>query len=200
MRYKKCVALFDFDGTITTKDSLSDFIQFAIGKYLYYFGLFLLSPMLMAYIFRFLSNNKAKEKLIEYFFKDWDISKFQYLANKYSLEKISVIIRPKAVEKIKWHQQQGHKVIVVSASMECWLKKWSQKNSVELIATKLEIKNNKITGKFLSKNCYGPEKVNRIKELYDLSQYDYIYAYGDSRGDKEMLTLADESFYKPFQN
>ena len=133
-------------------------------------------------------------------FATMDAAKFKNLAEQYSFKQIANITRPKAIEKIKWHQQQGHEVVIVSASMECWLKAWCQKNTVELIATQLEIKNNKITGKFLSKNCHGIEKVNRIKETYDLSQYDYIYAYGDSRGDKEMLALADESFYKPFRD
>jgi len=49
-----------------------------------------------------------------------------------------------------------------------------------------------VTGKFLSKNCYGIEKANKVKEAYNLSDYDYIYAYGDTRGDKELLELADE--------
>ena len=71
---------------------------------------------------------------------------------------------------------------------------------IELIATKLEFKAGKLTGKFATNNCYGAEKSHRIKELFDLELYDYIYAYGDSRGDKEMLALADESFYKPFRN
>ena len=80
------------------------------------------------------------------------------------------------MKKIIWHQEQGHKVVVVSASMECWLKKWCEKYSIDLIATRLEIQDGKLTGKFATKNCYGPEKANRIKEVYDLSQFDYIYA------------------------
>jgi len=57
-----------------------------------------------------------------------------------------------------------------------------------------------VTGKLLSKNCYGIEKANRIQEVYNLSDYKHIYAYGDSRGDRELLELADESFYKPFRD
>lgn len=75
-----------------------------------------------------------------------------------------------------------------------------QKNGIVLIATKLEIRGSKLTGKFASQNCHCIEKVNRIKEIYDLDDYEYIYAYGDSSGDKELLALADESFYKPFRN
>ena len=62
----------------------------------------------------------------------------------------------------------------------------------------LEIKDKTITGKTFKKNCHDPEKVKRIRELYNLSDYKYIYAYGNSRGDHEMLDIADERHYKPF--
>ena len=192
------LALFDFDGTITTKDSLVDFIQYAVGRPKYYMGLVVLSPILTAYTLKLIKNNIAKEKLIAHFFKGWDADKFHKLSKQYSLEQIDKITRPKAIAKIRWHQEQGHKIVIVSASMECWLKPWCDKNSIELLSTKLEIKENKLTGKFSTKNCYAMEKVNRVKESYTLSEYNYIYAYGDSRGDKELLLLSHESFYKPF--
>jgi len=137
--------------------------------------------------------------MLSYFFKGMSEEKFMQVANEYSLEHINTILRPKAMNKIAWHKEQGHKVVVVSASIECWLKPWCDKNGLGLISTKIEIKDGLVTGKFLSKNCYGIEKANRVQEAYDLSEYGHIYAYGDSRGDKELLELADESFYKPFR-
>ena len=82
------IALFDFDGTITTKDSLVDFIQLALGKPSYYFGLLLLSLMLTAYKLKLIPNYIAKEKLITHFFKDWDVEYFQKLADKYSIDRL----------------------------------------------------------------------------------------------------------------
>jgi phosphatidylglycerophosphatase C len=193
------LALFDFDGTITTKDSLADFITFAVGKSQYYIGLFILSPVLLAYALKLIPNHIAKEKLTTHFFKDWDADQFMKLANDYAQTQIDKITRPRAIEKIRWHQNQGHKVVIVSASMESWIKGWCEKNNVELIATKLEIRNNKLTGKFATKNCHGIEKANRVREIYDLNQYDHIYAYGDSHGDKELMKLANQSFYRPFR-
>ena len=146
------LALFDFDGTITTKDSLKDFIQYSVGKPHYYLGLLILSPMLAAYKLKLIPNYIAKEKLIAHFFKGWDVDRFQKLANQYSLEEIDKITREKAIEKIKWHQDQGHKVVMVSASMECWLKAWCKKHSIDLISTKLETKANRLTGKFSTIN------------------------------------------------
>ena len=192
------IAFFDFDGTITTQDSLPDFIKFAIGKPKYYLGLCLLSPILLAYVLKLLPNHSAKEKMISYFFKGWPEKNFQTGADEYAALQIDKIVRPKALEKLRWHQEQGHKVVIVSASMKSWLKQWCDTQNVELISTQLEIKQGKLTGKFATKNCHGKEKVNRIKEQYSLQDYSYIYAYGDSSGDKDMLKLANEAFYKPF--
>jgi len=193
------IAFFDFDGTITKKDSLVEFIQFAVGKPYYYLGLLLLSPMLFLYKIKIISNNVAKEKLISYFFSGWKDADFKEVADNYALTQIDKITRIKAIEKINWHNAQGHKVVVVSASIECWMKKWCENKEIDLIGTKLEVKKNKITGKFLSENCYGVEKVNRIKARYNLSLYQVVYVYGDSIGDKEMLAIADKAYYKPFR-
>jgi HAD superfamily hydrolase (TIGR01490 family) len=196
---KSSLALFDFDGTITTDDSLIKFIRFVVGDVKTMWGMFLLSPMLATYKLKLIPNHKAKQWMLSYFFKEMDEQRFLNVAKEYSLKHIDEILRSKAMEKIVWHKEQGHKVVVVSASMECWLKPWCNKNGLDVIATKIEIKEGMVTGKFLSKNCYGIEKANKVKEAYNLSDYDYIYAYGDTRGDKELLELADENFYKPFR-
>ncbi len=193
------LSLFDFDGTITTDDSLIKFIRFAVGDAKFIWGMILLSPMLAAYKLKLIPNYKAKQYMLSYFFKGMSEEKFMQVANEYSLKHINTILRPKAMEKIAWHKEQGHKIVIVSASIECWLKPWCDKHNLDLIATKLEIEDGIITGKFLSKNCYGIEKANRVNEVYNLGNYDHIYAYGDSHGDKELLALADESFYKPFR-
>ena len=194
------IALFDFDGTITADDSLIKFIRFVVGDMKTLWGMIYLSPMLIAYKLKLIPNYKAKQIMLSYFFKGMSKGKFMQVANEYSLNHIKTILRPKAMEKIAWHKEQGHKIVVVSASIECWLKPWCDENNLALIATKLEIQNGIVTGKFLTENCYGIEKANRVQEQYSLSDYDHIYAYGDSRGDKELLALADESFYKPFRD
>jgi len=196
---QKSIAFFDFDGTITTDDSLLKFIRFVVGDSKFLIGLVILSPILVAYKLKLIPNYKAKQKMLSWFFKGMRKDAFYQVANEYSLNHIDKIVRLSAMQKIQWHKENGHKVVVVSASVECWLKSWCDKNDLELIATKLEI-SDVVTGKLLSKNCYGVEKVNRIREKYELNQYEYIYAYGDSSGDKEMLELANEKHYKPFRD
>lgn len=194
----KGLALFDFDGTITAKDSLAEFVKFAAGRFNYYSGLLRLSPILLSYKLKLISNSRAKERLIGHFFYDYPVDDFRRTAEHYSLEHLERIVRPKALERIKWHQRRGHKVVVVSASMECWLKGWCERHGIELIATRLEVKNNKLTGEFSTKNCHGKEKVNRIKSKYKLSEYEVIYAYGDSPGDRDMLKIAHKRYYRYF--
>lgn len=192
------LALFDFDGTITTDDSLLKFIRFVVGDSRFLVGLFVLSPILIAYKLKLIPNYKAKQKMLSWFFKGYKEKEFRKVADEYSLKHIENILRPKAMQKIEWHKEQGHKVVVVSASIECWLKPWCSLYALDLIATRLKITDT-VSGEFLTKNCHGAEKVNRIKEQYNLEKFDYIYVYGDSSGDKEMLELADEKYYKPFR-
>ena len=165
LKNKMKIAFFDFDGTITKDDSFLKFIRFVVGDFRFIVGFVFLLPILILYKLKIIPNHKAKEIVLRYFFKGCKEEEFKKVANEYSLVHIDKILRPKAIEKINWHKNQGHKVVVVSASIECWLRPWCEKNNLELIATKLEIKDDIVTGKLLSKNCYGVEKVNRIKEL-----------------------------------
>jgi phosphoserine phosphatase len=70
---------------------------------------------------------------------------------------------------------------------------------VKLIASRMEVKDEMITGKIDGRNCHGEEKKRRIQEAFDLSAYQEIYCYGDTKGDKPMLSLATSAFYKPFR-
>jgi len=193
------LVLFDFDGTITTDDSLINFIRYTVGDLKTLWGLSVLSPILVAYKLKLIPNYKAKEMMLSYFFKGMQEQRFLEIAEEYSLRHIDTILRLQAMEKVAWHQAQGHKVVVVSASMECWLKPWCDRHGLELIATRIERKDSIVTGRLLTKNCYGMEKVNRVEERFNLEEFDHVVAYGDSRGDRELLDLADESYYKPFR-
>jgi HAD superfamily phosphoserine phosphatase-like hydrolase len=86
-------------------------------------------------------------------------------------------------------------VAVVSASPENWVKPWCDARNIQCLATRLEVIDQKISGNIHGENCYGEEKVRRIKEAFRLEAYQRIIAYGDSRGDKEMLELADEKHF-----
>lgn len=185
------IAFFDFDGTITTRDSMRDFLIYAAGYGRFVLGMLILSPALLAYTCNLIPNWRAKEIVLSHFFRSWDLEEFQALASKYVRERLPRIIRVTSMERIAWHKSQGDRVVVVSAAIDCWIKDWCDRQGLELLATRLEVADGRLTGRLGTKNCYGPEKVRRIKAAYNLKEFSRIYAYGDSPGDTEMLALAD---------
>lgn len=192
----KRLALFDFDGTITTKDSFLEFLKFHKGRLNFLFGFALLSPYLIAMKLRLIPNWKAKEIVLTYFLKGLGEEEVEQVAREFTTEVIPRLLRPKAIEQIKKHQENCDDIYLVSASAENWLKSWCDQIGIKIIGTKLEVIDGKITGKIDGNNCYGQEKVARIKAEINISKYSEIYAYGDSNGDKEMLALADHAYYR----
>ena len=158
----------------------------------------LLSPFLILLKLGVVPNWRAKEIVISYFFNGDTLDEFQEKADKFSQSKIPSMVRSNALNTLKQHQEKEHLVVIVSASAENWLGKWATDKNVDLIGTRLEVIDNKITGRLLGKNCYGPEKVTRLKQRYNLDEFDEIYAYGDSRGDRELMKIATHPFYKVF--
>lgn len=195
---KPIIVFCDFDGTITYKDSLKEFIKFYHSNFYFFFGILLLAPVIILYKTKIMSNQKAKEILTSFFFGGANVDFFNKKASLFS-KQIEKIIIPKALEKLMWHKNQGHKVVIVSASYKNYLYLWCNNYDFELLSTELEVLNNNITGRIKGKNCYGKEKVRRIKENYNLENVQ-VYAYGDTPGDKPMLSLAQFSFYKVFNS
>jgi phosphatidylglycerophosphatase C len=197
---KKKIAFFDFDGTITTKDTLLEFIKYAKGAPSFYFGFLLHSPLLIAYKLNIISNQKAKERILAYFFRNTPLDAFNKICREFASQIIPDLIRPKALEEIQSLQQAGTRIVIVSASPENWVGQWAQSINADLLATRLETTDQAITGKIAGKNCHGEEKVRRIRETYNLSDFDEISAYGDSSGDRPLLSLANHPHYKPFRS
>lgn len=192
------IAFFDFDGTLTRKDSFLDFIAYYRGRVSFFWGMLWLMPVLLAYQFKLMPNWRAKERVLTYFFRGTPQSEFQRHCDQYGRERIHEILRSEALPAIDAHRQQGHSIYLVSASPENWLRAWCESERISLIATRLEVVDDLMTGRIAGQNCYGAEKAVRIRQEIDLDSYDYVYAYGDSPGDREMLALADSPHYRPF--
>lgn len=106
------------------------------------------------------------------------------------------IIRKKAEERIEWHKKRGDDVCVVSASLNVYLYPWTELHSIKCICSILESRSGVFTGSLVNGDCSRQEKVNRIKEKFDLKKYNSIYAYGDTFEDREMLGIADERYLR----
>lgn len=202
---RKIVA-FDFDGTLTTKDTLLTFIRYACGSWAFAMGFLLHSPLLVLMKLGLYPNYKAKQKVFAYFFKGMTLEAFDALCQRFASDNRH-LLRPKGVEALKQAQADGAEVVIVSASIDNWVKGFFEGNRsqetgasrIQVIGTQIEVKECVLTGRFLTNNCYGEEKVNRILALYPHREDYHLTAYGDSRGDKELLAFADESHYKPFR-
>jgi phosphatidylglycerophosphatase C len=202
----KRIAFFDFDGTITTRDTLLEFIRYSKGIPRFYLGFLLTSPWLVAYKIKLISNQRAKERVLRYFFNHTPLDQFEQTCKAFAREDLPALLRPKALQEIARLKAAGATVVIVSASPENWIRDWTSSIGAELLATRLETtpdkKNDKtyrLTGRIFRTNCHGDEKVRRIREAYDLVEYNEIYTYGDSGGDRPMLKLGTASFYRPFR-
>ena len=187
------LALFDFDGTLSSKDSLGEFLKYASSKNSYFLNMARFLPYFALWQLRIISNSKAKERLFSLFFKGANEEIFKQKAEEFSLQKLDTIIDEKRLQILREHQAKGDRVVIVSASMECWLAPWCKREGIELLSTRLEFTKGVFSGYFATKNCHGTEKARRIQEHLDIKQYETIYAYGDSSGDNEMLALAHKS-------
>jgi len=193
------LVLFDFDGTITTRDTLIEFVRFYRGKRKYWTGMLMLAPMLALFAFKIIPNWKAKQYFLAHYFEGESLANFRSRCLAFSTKVLPHLIRPGALGALKAYREANATIAVVSASAENWVKPWCDQQGILCLATKLEVKDGLITGKIAGRNCYGNEKVCRIREHFDLAKFKTIIAYGDSSGDKEMLELAHQRHYKPWR-
>lgn len=195
---KPVVAAFDFDGTITYHDSLLPFLMQIDGPWKCFGKLLLELPALLGFALGKKSRQQVKERILRRFFKGKSLEEIQKEGRKYAFGSLNRHIRPKALERLQWHLAQGHRCILISASLDVYLKPWAEKVGInEILTSRFEVDSSGVvTGRLLGANCWGPEKVRRLMELIGPKEGYVLYAYGDSRGDQELLAMADYPFFR----
>jgi phosphatidylglycerophosphatase C len=196
---KTRLAIFDFDGTITTRDTLWEVIRYQKGELQFLRGLFLLAPTLIAYKLKFISNTRAKEAVLRHFFAGMPVADFRAACRSFQSSRLPALIRPAAWRAIRNYLEKDYRVIVVSASAADWISDWCAEAGLECVASMLESNQGRLTGMLVGRNCHGSEKVRRILELLNPKDYSEIDVYGDTSGDRPMLALGTKAFYKPFR-
>jgi HAD superfamily hydrolase (TIGR01490 family) len=196
---KKTAAVFDFDGTITSRDTFNDFILYNFGVKNFILAFLIMSPFIFLYIIGVLKNDTPKKIIFYYFFRNMKFSYYKKICISYSKSRLIKFLKPEALTRINWHMKCNHTLIINSASLADWINPWALKNGFKhIIATSVEIKDNLLTGRFIGPCPYGAEKVIALSRLgFNSNQY-IIYAYGNSNGDKELLKIADYPFYRTF--
>ncbi|MEM7655815.1 MAG: HAD family hydrolase [Bacteroidota bacterium] len=193
------IAVFDFDGTITRADSMMAFLQMVKGRLPFYAELLRQSPMLLGFKLGRVPRQTAKERFLTGFLGEIEVATLQEAGATFAQNLLPNLIRPQALERLRWHQDQGHACYLCTASLSYWTEAWAREHGMTLVATQGEEVGGRFTGKLRGINCYGPEKVRRIETLLD-SRPDIVYAYGDSAGDRELLQWADEGRFRPFRD
>ena len=191
---------FDFDGTLTRRDTLIEFIRYVKGNKEFLIGFLKHLHLLIMMKLGIMPNWKTKRIIFQYFFGGMTLEKFNEYCEKFAQEKAS-LLRKKGMVAVNKAVMDGDQVVIISASIENWVEpffRFQVSNNINIIGTKIQVVDGKLTGRFLTKNCYGEEKVRRLLEQYpDRKEYKLV-AYGDSRGDHALLDFADEGHYKEF--
>ena len=191
---------FDFDGTLTRRDTLIEFIRYVKGNKEFLIGFLKHLHLLILMKLGIMPNWKTKRIIFQYFFGGMTLEKFNEYCEKFAKEKAS-LLRKKGMVAVNKAVMDGDQVVIISASIENWVEpffRFQVSNNINIIGTKIQVVDGKLTGRFLTKNCYGEEKVRRLLEQYpDRKEYKLV-AYGDSRGDHALLDFADEGHYKEF--
>ena len=176
--------LFDFDGTLSRRDSLLPFLRHASSTPRLAAQLLRLSPVLLAYACGLLRNDVAKRSLLACCLGHIDAGALARLADAYAGAPLDALLRPQGMERLRWHQAQGHACVLVSASPELYLQPWARRHGFRAC----------IASPLAGANCHGQEKVRRIARWLAHSPHAIGYAYGDSRADLPMLALARHAF------
>jgi phosphatidylglycerophosphatase C len=187
------MAAFDFDGTLVAGDSLAPFLVRLLGRRR--FGKVLArasTPMVVAY--RSAGRDGAKAALLRPAVAGLDAGRVRQVGEEFGAHLARRVV-PEMNRRLHWHRQQGHRLVIVSASLADYLEPFGRRMGFEtVIATRLEVDGaGYLTGRLFGANVRGPEKAARLREVMGDSPGE-LWAYGDSAGDREMLAMANHPY------
>ncbi len=201
------VAAFDFDGTLTQRDTFTVFLARGLGWPRFLWALLRCSPWLAGYALRVVPNHVAKAKLMQATLAGRSLKEMQDWTTHWLAQDFPGQLREGAMARLAWHKQAGHCCVMVSASPDIYLRRVSAQLGFDaLICTEMEIEgdgdNARLTGRMKTPNCHGEQKVVRLRawaaERFGAAGLEgaTLYAYGDTSGDKPMLRLAQHAWYR----
>jgi len=184
------IAAFDFDGTLARRDTLVPFLRQVRG-----------TPRVLAAtalaVPRARDRDTLKVAIVGHLFRGVPADQVARLGDDY-VPTLLEAVRPEMLARVRWHQSEGHAVVIVSASLGAYLRPLAERLgldaalAVELVTDADGILTGELVGRL---NTRGPEKVARLRAWVDqrfgpATNFE-LWAYGDSSGDAEMLALAD---------
>jgi HAD superfamily hydrolase (TIGR01490 family) len=194
------IAVFDFDGTLTMRDSFLAFLSWRRSKLRFFVDYVLMFPLLLLYVARLVPNSTHKMALFRRRFAGVSVARYRELGAEFARWKLPSLLRQEALTTLRQHHVLGHRVLIITASFPEWIAPWALQEGVdEVIASKAEVREGYLTGDMDGFNCYGSEKARRLlASLPERDSYE-LFCYGDSLGgDREILAIADHPFYRRF--
>jgi phosphatidylglycerophosphatase C len=194
------VAAFDFDGTLSTRDNVVPFLRLVAGSTTAATRIVAETSVRLASRGRASWNRDAlKREIVARVFAGSAVGEIDDLAREFAAEVTAHHLRPEAVARAEWHRTQGHRLVIVSASFATYLRPVAEQLRFDaVLATELAVDGNgALTGELDGPNVRGAEKARRLDAwLAGWSSADappYVFAYGDSSGDRELWARADRA-------
>ena len=193
------VAAFDFDRTITTRDTVVPFVRSLAGDRRLITCAVRHGFDLAADVVR-RRRDALKARAAACAFTGRSVADIDRRAESYAVDIVSRWLRPDVVERLRWHQSLGHLTVLVSASFEIYLRPMTGLLGVDgVLGTRLGHVDGTYTGMIDGPNCRGREKVRRLEEWFETKGLERrsmeLWAYGDSAGDVDLLAVADHSIW-----
>lgn len=189
------VALFDFDGTLTRRELMPDFMRFAVPRHRLVLGHLLLWPFIVGYKLGWTSGVTVRRMIVRFGFGGMPAARFAELGRQFAGERIPPELRPDLMARLAVHRERGDRVVVVSGALDVYLAPWCADHGLELVCSALEARNGRMTGQYLGAQCVNDEKVRRVRALIGAAGDAHIVAYGDTPEDAAMLAMADEAWW-----
>lgn len=190
------LALFDFDGTLTTRETFGDFMRFAVTWRRRALGAPLFAPMLAGYKLGLVSGTRTRQSVVAFGFRGAHAEHVRAAGEHFAADFLPTVLRPEAMQRLAWHQSQGDRVVLVSGGFDAYLAPWCRQHGLELLCSLLEIRGGRLTGRYHGAQCVGEEKARRVRAHLDPTAYPLRYAYGDTHEDEALLSLAHKRFYR----
>jgi len=189
------LALFDFDGTLTTRETFPDFMRYAVARPRLLVGGVLLAPVVFGYRRGWVAGNPTRASIVQMGLRGVDAVRLRMQGEAFARDVLPGVLRPEAMARLAWHRERGDRIVVVSGGLEVYLAPWCAAQGVELACSVLAERDGRITG-YGGRQCVGEEKVRRVRALCDPQAYAAIHAYGDTHEDNAMLAMAHHRTYR----
>jgi phosphatidylglycerophosphatase C len=193
------VVAFDFDGTLTVRDSFMAFLKWRVDARRFNRGLTRLIPSTLAYLGH-RDRGKIKAAAVREFLGGLSREALEEEARSFAQSQSQVLLRPDAVQTWRRWRQRRATLVIVTASPEILIAPFARGLGADaVIGTELAFDADGFaTGGFLTPNCRGPEKVRRLREMFG-AELQLAAAYGDTSGDRAMLQIASVPGYRVFK-